>query len=208
LHKYIAVVYSDQKIIINNGRRETILLRGAMSQLDVEWIDVAASIDQEEVAEARTPDHRHLRNALGCFPTGVTIITTSDEDGTLYGVTASSFNSVSLDPPMVLWSQTQSAPSHPVFRRAAYFGVNVLGHDQQALSDQFSRPAKDKFAQVEYDLTEEGVPLLRGVAAQFVCRNDYRCFGGDHTVFFGTVLRFGYSPVVTPLIFSRGKYIS
>src|SRR5690606_35336128 len=110
-------------------------------------------------------------------------------------------------PPMVLWSQKLSAPSHGVFRRAGYFGVNVLGNRQRHLSERFSRPAPDKFDSVPYVLTPEGVPLLEDVAAQFVCRNDFRSFGGDHVVFFGSVMQFGYSLTATPLIFSRGSYL-
>lgn len=172
-----------------------------------EWVSVEAAAQDYELAHMPQTGQRHLRNALGCFPTGVAIVTASDEDGALYGVTVSSFNAVSLDPPIVLWSQKLSAPSHSVFRRALYFGVNVLGSHQRHLSEQFSRPAPDKFAAVPYALSSEGVPLLQDVAAQFVCRNDFRSFGGDHAVFFGSVLHFGYSPAATPLIFSRGAYL-
>lgn len=173
----------------------------------VEWVKVDASTQEFGLAAMTAPQQRHFRNALGCFPTGVAVITTQDEAGALYGVTVSSFNTVSLDPPMVLWSQKLSAPSHGVFRRAVHFGVNVLGAHQRHLSEQFSRPASNKFECVDYVLTTEGVPLLEDVAAQFVCRNDFRSFGGDHAVFFGSVMHFGYNPAVTPLIFSRGTYI-
>ncbi|WP_397473104.1 flavin reductase family protein [Pusillimonas sp.] len=172
-----------------------------------EWVTVDAPAQEFGPANMAAPQQRHLRNALGCFPTGVAVITTRDEAGALYGVTVSSFNAVSLDPPMVLWSQKLSAPSHGVFRRAVHFGVNVLGNHQRHLSERFSRPSTNKFDSVDYMLTPEGVPLLEDVAAQFVCRNDFRSYGGDHAVFFGTVMHFGYSPTSTPLIFSRGGYL-
>lgn len=173
-----------------------------------DWVSVAASVQEFSLASIAPQQQRHFRNALGCFPTGVAVVTTRDEDGILYGVTVSSFNAVSLDPPMVLWSQKLSAPSHGAFRRAAYFGVSVLGRHQRHLSDQFSRPAPDKFDAVAYVLAPEGVPLLNDVVAQFVCRNDFRSFGGDHAVFFGTVMHFGYSSTAEPLIFARGGYLA
>lgn len=172
-----------------------------------EWVTVNAPAQEFGLANIDAPQQQHFRHALGCFPTGVAVITTRDETGTLYGITVSSFNAVSLDPPMVLWSQKLSAPSHKIFRRAVHFGVNVLASHQRHLSEQFARPAADKFECVDYVLTPEGVPLLVDVAAQFVCRNDFRSFGGDHAVFFGSVIHFGYNPAATPLIFSRGSYL-
>lgn len=175
-----------------------------MHAVQTDWVDMAAVAAGHARARPGPSQQRQLRNALGCFPTGVTVVTTCDEQGRLYGVTANSFSSVSLDPPIVLWSQKIAAPSHPVFKRAAYFAINVLESGQERLSAQFSRPASDKFDGVDYDLTEEGIPLLKGAAAQFVCRNDSQCHGGDHIVFFGNVIRFGYSPTACPLIYARG----
>jgi flavin reductase (DIM6/NTAB) family NADH-FMN oxidoreductase RutF len=151
-------------------------------------------------------DPRLFRNALGTFATGVTVVTACDEEGRLYGVTASSFNSVSLEPPMVLWSQSTRAPSNPVFQRVPYYCVNVLAASQQALSDRFSRPAEKKFAGVDHSLSPEGLPMLHGAIAHFVCRNDYKCYGGDHTLFVGTVTAFGHAAPADPLIFFRGCY--
>ncbi|CAM5205268.1 FMN reductase (NADH) NtaB [Castellaniella defragrans] len=179
-----------------------------MQALRDEWIDVDAAARDYSLVTTDPSHQRLLRSALGCFPTGVTIVTTCDENGRLYGVTASSFNSVSLDPPIVLWSQQLSAPSHGAFKRAPFFGVNILGDTQEALSLRFSRPALNKFEQVDYHLTEEGIPLIEGVVAQFVCRNDFRSYGGDHAVFFGSVVRFGYSKTAAPLIYSRGRCLT
>lgn len=172
-----------------------------------DWVRVDNSVHEFGMASMAAAGQRHFRNALGCFPTGVAVVTTRDEAGVLYGVTVSSFNAVSLDPPMVLWSQKLNAPSHGIFRRASHFGVNVLGSHQRHLSEKFARPAADKFESVDYVLSSEGVPLIDDVAAQFVCRNDFRSFGGDHAVFFGTVMHFGYSTIAVPLIFSRGGYL-
>ncbi len=154
-----------------------------------------------------TGDERRFRDALGRFATGVTVVTTRDEEGRLFGVTASSFNAVSLDPPMVLWSQATRAPSNRVFQRAPHYCVNVLGADQRSLSDRFARPAEDKFAGVPFSVGVEGVPLLHDAIAHFVCRNDYRCYGGDHMIFVATVLRYGLAPEAEPLIFFGGRYV-
>jgi flavin reductase (DIM6/NTAB) family NADH-FMN oxidoreductase RutF len=150
-------------------------------------------------------DTRDLRRALGTYATGVTIITTRDAAGRLYGLTANSFSSVSLDPPLVLWSQSRSAGSYPAFRDASHFAVNVLGGEHAELSARFARPHPDKFKGIAYTLGEYGVPLITGAAAHFECATEKRFDGGDHTIFLGRVLRFAY--VVKPtLVFSHGKY--
>ena len=165
------------------------------------------NIPQATAASLDASDARAFRNALGHFGTGVTVITTRDDEGRLYGVTVSSFNSVSLDPPLILWSQALGAPSNPVFQRSPSFAVNVLNGDQQALSNHFARPSEDKFAEVDYELSDEGLPLLRGAAATLICSNDYRLYGGDHTLFLATVQRFNCAPRPRPLFFWRGRYL-
>ena len=107
-------------------------------------------------------DARDLRNALGTFATGVAIITTRDAAGRLYGLTGNSFTSISLDPPLVLWSLSCSAPSLSAFREATHFGVNVLAMDQRELAVRFARAQRDKFEGVEYTLGAYGVPLIDG----------------------------------------------
>src|ERR1700694_1175818 len=114
-------------------------------------------------------DARDLRNALGTFATGVAIITTRDEGGRLFGLTGNSFSSVSLDPPLVLWSLSQRAPSLPAFRAATHLGVNVLGTEQHELALRSSRPHPNKFESVPHSLGEYGVPLIDGAAAHFEC---------------------------------------
>ncbi|MES2535513.1 MAG: flavin reductase family protein [Pseudomonadota bacterium] len=152
-------------------------------------------------------DQRDFRNALGTFGTGVTVITTRDDSGKLYGVTVSSFNAVSLDPPLILWSQSCGAPSNRVFQRAPHFVVNVLSAQQSDLSDRFARSSPDKFDGVDFSTTEEGIPVLAGTAGHFVCRNDYQLYGGDHTIFLARVLRFTHDADTRPLFFWKGQYL-
>jgi len=160
------------------------------------------------IASQPVADARDFRRALGHFGTGVTVVTTADENGALYGVTASSFNSVSLDPPMVLWSQALRAPSNPVFQRMPRFAVNVLSGSAEHLALQFARPAADKFAGVGYTLSDEGLPLLDDAAACFICSNDFRAYGGDHSIFIATVLRYSHKrEPVEPLFFWSGQFL-
>lgn len=156
---------------------------------------------------ATNTDSASFREALAHFGTGVTVVTTRDENGALYGVTVSSFNSVSLEPRMVLWSQALKAPSSPVFQNAPLFAINVLDADQQELATHFARPHADKFTGIDYSLSEEGLPLLDGAAAYFICRNDHQAYGGDHTVFIATVMRFAHHEAAKPLFFWRGKFL-
>jgi hypothetical protein len=101
-------------------------------------------------------DQRDFRNALGHFGTGVTVITTKDASGQMYGVTVSSFNSVSLSPPLVLWSQVRGAPSHQAFVDSPYFIVNILSESQKDISNHFAKPSEDKFKDIAHHLSPEG----------------------------------------------------
>lgn len=120
-------------------------------------------------------------------------------------MTASSFNSVSLEPPLVLWSLARGAGSYPAFRDATHFGVSVLGGEHRALSHRFATPHPDKFAGIEYTLGRFGVPLLAGAAAHFECRIEQRYEGGDHVIVLGRVEAYDYVDKPT-LLFWRGKY--
>jgi flavin reductase (DIM6/NTAB) family NADH-FMN oxidoreductase RutF len=151
-------------------------------------------------------DSRELRQVLGSFVTGVTVITTVDASGKPHGLTVNSFSSVSLDPPLILWSQSLSAPSHPVFREAERFVVNILADDQVAISNQFARGKDDKFAGCATDPGIGGVPLIRGSAAWLECKR-MECFrGGDHMVFLGQVERIERTGR-QPLVFGGGRYL-
>jgi flavin reductase (DIM6/NTAB) family NADH-FMN oxidoreductase RutF len=132
--------------------------------------------------DVRLFDSRELRRTLGTFVTGVTVMTTVDEVGRFHGITANSFSSVSLDPPLVLWSQAVSTRSHPVFFKAEHFAVNILAEDQIELSNRFAKSFQEKFAGLEVDIGLGGVPLLRGCSAWLQCRVFSRIPGGDHTI--------------------------
>ena len=154
--------------------------------------------------EGDSRTHR-FRNALGAFATGVTIVTTRDPEGRDIGLTANSFNSVSLEPPMVLWSLAKSARSLPAFVAATHFAVHVLAADQEALSLRFAARGVDKFTDLELDRGPEQVPLLRGCSARFQCRTAFRYEGGDHMIFVGAVEAFDHTDR-PPLVFHGGRY--
>ena len=153
----------------------------------------------------QTPsDARHLRNALGTFATGVTIVTTH-VDGVDVGLTANSFSSVSLEPPLVLWSLAKRASSLPAFMQAGYFAVHVLASDQEHLSQLFATRGADRFAGLEVERGEASVPLLPGCAARFLCRSTFQYEGGDHIIFVGEVVEFEHASR-PPLLFHGGRY--
>ena len=147
-------------------------------------------------------DARDFRSALGGFPTGVCLVTTVAPDGRRAGLTANSFSSVSLDPPMVLWSLARTASSAPVFRDAEHFVINVLAAGDEQLSSHFARPGEDKFAKYP-DRFDGGV--LLGAAATFECHSRHRYYGGDHIIIIGVVERYAYTERA-PLVFHRGSY--
>jgi 3-hydroxy-9,10-secoandrosta-1,3,5(10)-triene-9,17-dione monooxygenase reductase component len=156
---------------------------------------------------SQTPaiDGGEFRKALGTFATGVTIITTRAEDGSPLGLTANSFNSVSLNPPLVLWSLAETSKSLPIFRTANHWAVHVLAADQEPLSARFARRGEDKFSGLELDSGVGNVPLLRGCSARFQCRTAFQYEGGDHVIFVGEVLSFDRTEE-PPLVFHGGRY--
>ncbi|WP_426440347.1 flavin reductase [Bradyrhizobium genosp. P] len=151
-------------------------------------------------------DSRELRHVLGTFVTGVTVVTTVDGEGRFHGVTANSFSSVSLDPPMVLWSQAVKTHSHPVFFKSERFAVNILAEDQIELSKRFAKSSQDKFVDLDVDIGSDGVPLLRGCSARLQCRVVSRVPGGDHTIYVGEVLAIDRAEQ-KPLAFGNGQYL-
>lgn len=152
-------------------------------------------------------DSRHFRNALSQFATGVTVITTRLEDGRFLGLTASSFNSVSLDPPLVLWSLANAASSLPVFAGNSHYVINVLSAGQTTIAERFSRRIENRFDGVEFELSRTGLPILKGAAAWFECHNRSRYPEGDHVIFVGEVERCGFSPRPA-LIFHGGRFMT
>jgi flavin reductase (DIM6/NTAB) family NADH-FMN oxidoreductase RutF len=159
-----------------------------------------------ELASDSSPiDPRDFRNALGTYATGVTIITAAGTDGKPYGLTCNSFASVSLNPPLVLWSLVLYSSSLSVFQNAGHFAVNVLGASQQALANKFAKSSEDKFVGVEWTPGVGNAPLLKDSVANFQCRAVNRYYGGDHVIFLGAVEAYAYNRD-EPLLFARGGY--
>lgn len=150
-------------------------------------------------------DKRQLRNVFGTFTTGVTIVTTRGADGKAHGVTANSFSSVSLEPPLVLWSQALTSKSHAAFMESEHFVVNILADDQVAISNQFAKSADDKFAGIRHSDGIGGTPVIEGSAAHLECTKVATYPGGDHVVYIGRVERIGHSHR-RPLAFAGGRY--
>ncbi len=156
--------------------------------------------------DPQTPfDPKDFRQALDMFATGVTIVTARAADGTPVGITANSFNSVSLQPPMVLWSLARNARSLPVFEAAEHWNVHILANDQEPLSNRFARAGEDKFAGLSLDDSAHGAPLMPGCSARFQCRTAFRYDGGDHVIFVGEVLSYDRSER-PPLLYVTGGY--
>ena len=152
-------------------------------------------------------DTRKFRAALGRFTTGVTIVTTRAPDGSPVGLTVNSFNSVSLEPPMVLWSLAKTSRCVPAFDASAHWAVHILSVEQEQLSNRFSRAGEDKFAGVQPETGIGGIPLLPNCAARMQCKTAFKYEGGDHFIFVGEVLNFDQSDVAPPLAFQAGKYV-
>jgi flavin reductase (DIM6/NTAB) family NADH-FMN oxidoreductase RutF len=159
-----------------------------------------------ELASDSSPiDPREFRNALGTYATGVTIITAAGSDGKPYGLTCNSFASVSLNPPLVLWSLVRYSSSLNVFQNATHFAVNVLGVSQQALANKFAKSSDEKFAGIDWSPGLGSAPLLSESVANFQCRSVNRYYGGDHVIFLGAVEAYSYNHS-EPLLFARGGY--
>ena len=161
---------------------------------------------ESTAGEASEPfDPRAFRNALGTFATGVTVVTTLGADGSPIGLTCNSFSSVSLSPPLVLWSLSLRSPNLSNFLQAPHFAVNILAADQAHIAQRFARSLANKFEGVGHRPGTCGVPLVDGAAAQLECRNETRYYSGDHVIFIGHVLHYVCTDA-TPLIFCRGGY--
>jgi flavin reductase (DIM6/NTAB) family NADH-FMN oxidoreductase RutF len=164
-----------------------------------------------------TPPHRAVapsfsasdfRSALGMFATGVTIVTARGADGAPVGLTANSFNSVSITPPLVLWSLARSAGSMPAFERGSHYAINILAADQHRLAERFASKAVDRFDGVVFREGAGGAPILEGSAAVFECFNRSRYEEGDHVIFVGEVERCTRQAGAQPLIFHGGRYFT
>jgi len=149
---------------------------------------------------------RDLRDTLGRFATGVTVVTTIATDGTALGVTISSFNSVSLDPPLIVWSLSRESPTLFAFTQSQHYAVNVLALGQQALSERFASRNEAGFDGLAIRPGLGGVPLIAHCAAWFECTHEAQHAGGDHLILVGRVLRFVRGEAEEPLIFHGGRY--
>ena len=156
-------------------------------------------------AAERDFDTAQFRRALSQFATGVTVITTRLADGSFRGLTASSFNSVSLNPPLVLWSLGNGANSLPIFSGNSHYVINVLAADQAHLAKRFSTRSDNPFADIDYELSRTGQPILKGVSAWFECHNRSRYPEGDHVIFVGEVENCQVHPQPS-LIFHDGRF--
>lgn len=158
-----------------------------------------------ELKQVDIDNPREIRNLLGQFATGVTIITTRSQDGRKIGMTANSFSSLSLDPPLILWSLSKTAPSLPDFIEAQHFAIHMLAQEHHHLSGHFARGAEDKFAGISHQECAVGVPLLSDALATLLCRNVNQYEGGDHLIFIGQIEHY-QQRAGEPLLFHAGKY--
>ena len=152
-------------------------------------------------------DAKAFRNALGNFPTGVTIVTTRTQAGKAVGVTINSFSSLSLDPPLILWSLATKACSYQAFATAKYFAVHILAADQKNLAERFALPSMEKFDSTNLAAGLGDVPLLPGCTAIFECSAQHCLPGGDHSILIGRVESHKVIAGSLPLIFHRGHYV-
>jgi len=149
----------------------------------------------------------HFRQLLGRFAAGVTVLAATDAAGRPVGMTASSVASVSLDPPLLLVAVSHESDMHPVLLDARHFGLSVLAEDQEGLSRRFAEEEGDRFRDIAYRLSENGIPVLEGVVATIECAKHSAVPGGDHTVFFGRVIG-GTTSDRMPLVHYRGGYVA
>jgi len=148
---------------------------------------------------------RHLRRALGSFPTGVTIVTLRDGAGGPHGLTVNSFSSLSLDPPLILWCLDSRSETAALFEAGYPFLVNILGSSQTDLALRFARSGIDRFDGTDWSEGPGGLPLLRGAVSWLDCATEDVHIGGDHHIIIGRVKRYRRGQG-NPLIFSKGRY--
>jgi flavin reductase (DIM6/NTAB) family NADH-FMN oxidoreductase RutF len=151
-------------------------------------------------------DPRELRNTLGNFTTGVCLVTAFDSDRQPQALTVNSFSSVSLDPPLVLWSLQNSSEVFDVFATPPYYAINVLAAEQEGLSVRYAQPGAHRLDAAHFTAGENGAPVISGALAHFECELAATHEGGDHTIIVGRVTRFAADTTREPLVFYRGGY--
>ena len=172
-------------------------------QSELTAASIASARQAPPVLVSRADDARSLRNAFGRFATGVTIVTTQTPDGPL-GITANSFSSVSLDPPLVMWGIGRHSSRFAAFAECRHFAIHILAIEQHDLCWRFARSGRD-FSGLDLTFNDEGAPLLAGALARFECKTANRFTGGDHEMLLGRVLRMT-AREGEPMVFSAGRY--
>jgi flavin reductase (DIM6/NTAB) family NADH-FMN oxidoreductase RutF len=167
-------------------------------------VNKALTIDPDP--QKQEPSAQAMRSAMGLFATGVTIVTAISAQGEAIGLTANSFNSVSLAPPLVLWSLGLKASSLAAFMQAKHYAIHVLAVEQKALAERFASKAVDRFAGVDWQPGIGGAPVLPGCAAVFECSNKSQYPEGDHVILVGQVLACRHDASRAPLLFHGGKF--
>jgi len=150
-------------------------------------------------------DPRELRDVLGCFATGVCVVTTVGDEGRPVGMTINSFSSVSLDPPLILWSIGLDTPSRSAFQRHGCFAVNIMGANAKDTTMNFARPSDDKFGGIDWHEGHNGIPVLAEAMAVLECTVEDQIISGDHEIFIGRVVRLDQNDTA-PLLFHKGKF--
>ena len=168
--------------------------------------NVISTPPQTTQAQAPGFSSAEFRASLAMFATGVTIVTARTATGELVGLTANSFNSVSLTPPLVLWSLAQAASSMPAFSTGSHYAINILAADQKELAERFASKRADRWDGVAFADGVAGAPLLAGAAASFECFNRSRYQEGDHVIFVGEVERCSHRDGAAPLLYHGGKF--
>jgi flavin reductase (DIM6/NTAB) family NADH-FMN oxidoreductase RutF len=151
-------------------------------------------------------DPRTLRDALGCFATGVTVVTCLNDEGEPAGITVNSFTSVSLDPPLLLVCLYKQAASALALTKASHFAINVLQTGQQPASITFSTRVEDRFGSTSWSCGEAGAPILKDSMGVFECENYAVYDGGDHHILVGQVIKASFDASLDPLLYFRGRY--
>lgn len=193
-----AVDVEDAGLLVVNERTD------AFNAILLEFLE--RKQPRESVEYRAGSDARTLRDALGCFATGVTVVTARTADGVPLGLTANSFTSVSLDPPLLLVCIANSAGSAEALREAEHFAVNVLQIGQQPVSNLFASRSEDRFGGTGWSGGESGAPVLDGSLGSFECKRHAVHEGGDHFILVGEVVRARFEPRRDPLLYFRGKY--
>jgi flavin reductase (DIM6/NTAB) family NADH-FMN oxidoreductase RutF len=167
---------------------------------------VNSSLSSSALARPPSFSAREFRDALGMFATGVTIVTARNAAGELTGLTANSFNAVSLEPPLVLWSLSRAAASMPAFANGSHYAINVLAADQKALAERFA--AREQRCAADAGVVLHACKAVdpAGAAATFECFNRSRYEEGDHVIFVGEVERCQHQDGMSPLLYHGGRF--